>query len=134
MKAYKGVIIEESLADTSLLKQVKILLTKVELVTPEHKTPHLKQWTLHSVEIPREKADEVAIAISRALDMAHGHWYADFKDDVTHYIIFTGKVFRVERKKPEQYTAVVAFGLKRGIPAHQLDFSPHIEAWKRPNT
>ncbi|MBI2021543.1 hypothetical protein HYS93_01520 [Candidatus Daviesbacteria bacterium] len=42
---FKGVVIEESLKDTSVLKEAKILSTKVELVTKKHKTPWLKKWT-----------------------------------------------------------------------------------------
>lgn len=41
---YKGVIIEESLTDNSVLGDVNIVSTKVEPVTEHHKTPHLKQW------------------------------------------------------------------------------------------
>ncbi len=54
---YKGVIIEESLQDTSVLDNVRILKTKVEPITPKHKTPWLKQWTLHTVEIPEYQVD-----------------------------------------------------------------------------
>ena len=38
---FKGVIIEESLGDVSVLKEVQILNTKVEQVTEKHKTPWL---------------------------------------------------------------------------------------------
>lgn len=36
---YKGIIIEESLEDKSVLDEVKIVDTKVEPITPRHKTP-----------------------------------------------------------------------------------------------
>lgn len=39
MNNYKGVIIEESLANRDVLKKVKILSTKVEKINDEHKTP-----------------------------------------------------------------------------------------------
>lgn len=55
---YKGVIIEESLQETSVLKEVTILSTKVERVTPKHKTSWLKQWTLHTVEIGEEMGEK----------------------------------------------------------------------------
>lgn len=48
--SYTGVIIEESLKDKAVLNQVSIVNTKVEPVTKHHKTPWLKQWTLHSFE------------------------------------------------------------------------------------
>ena len=57
---YKGVIIEESLGSKNVLKDIVILSTKVEQVTEKHKTPWLKQWTLHTVEILEEIADQIA--------------------------------------------------------------------------
>ena len=122
---YKGVIIEESLENKDILKDVKITATEVESVAEEHKTPWLKQWTLHTVEIPEEKADEIAEKISRSLDSKHGgSWYADFKNDTTHYVIFRGKVFKVNRANKVEYDAVNQYGASLGIPDYQLDFSP----------
>ena len=127
---FTGIIIEESLRDKNILKEMKILSTEVERVVGEHKTPWLKQWTMHSVEISESQADEVAKKISKALETKH-NWYADFKNDNTHYIIFRNKVFRVDRAKPEQYKKVTEYGVSLGIPDHQLDFSPDIKEWKR---
>ncbi len=45
---YKGVIIEESLEDNSIIKRLKVLKTRVENVIDKHKTPWIKQWTLYS--------------------------------------------------------------------------------------
>jgi hypothetical protein len=68
---YKGVIIEESLAKTDVLKDVVVVDTKVEPVTEEHKTPWIKQWTLHTVEIPEEEADEIVDRLSVDLEKEH---------------------------------------------------------------
>lgn len=65
---YKGVIIEESLENKDILKGVAILATKVESVIKKHKTPWLKQWTLHTVGVVEDKGDEVAEKISESLD------------------------------------------------------------------
>ncbi len=127
---YEGVIIEESLKDKDVLKLVKIVSTKVEPVTKEHKTPWLKQWTLHTIAIPESKVDEVSEALSKALES--NYWYADFKNKDHHYIIFPNKVFKVERRMPEQYKQVTKYGLGLGIPDYQLDFSPAIKQWERP--
>lgn len=131
MAAYQGTIIEESLKDPSVLKLVKITSTKVEDVTEEHKTPWLKQWTLHAVEIPESKAQEVAEALSHAIDTTHGNWYADFKTETHHYIIFPNKVFFIDRTKKEEYAAATEYGISLGIPSYQVDFSPEIQQWKR---
>lgn len=126
MKNFNGVIIEESLENKDVLKKVKILKTDVEQVTEEYKTPWIRKWTLHTVEILENQADNIAEEISKALDSEHD-WYADFKSDDFHYIIFRNKVFKVECSKPEQYQDVTKYGVSLGIPDYQLDFSPHIK-------
>ena len=129
-QTYKGVIIEESLEDKSVLQDLKILETKIEEITEDHKTPWVKQWTLHTVEIPEDRAEEVAEKLSQALDPQHA-WYADFKNDSTHFIIFRNKVFKIDRSSKEQYGEATKYGLTLGIPDYQLDFSPHIKQWQR---
>lgn len=127
---YKGVIIEESLEDKSILKDIRILGTKVEKVTEEHKTPWVTQWTLHTVEIPENQAAEIAEKISKSLDSKHA-WYADFKNDVHHYIIFRDKIFFVDRRSKEQYDEAKRYGISLGIPEYQVDFHPEVKEWKR---
>ncbi len=127
---YKGVIIEESLENKDVLGNVKILSTKIEPVTENHKTPWIKQWTLHTVEVSKSDAEEIAEKISKSLDSEH-NWYADFKNEETHFIIFRGRVFKVNRTKKEEYDTATKYGLTLGIPDYQLDFSSHIKKWER---
>ncbi len=130
MNNFKGVIIEESLESKEILQKVKILKTKVEQVTKEHKTPWISQWTLHTTEIPEDQAEMIAKELSKSLDSKH-HWYADFKNEEFHYIIFRNRVFKVDRSKKEQYDKVTEYGVSLGIPDYQVDFSPHIKKWER---
>lgn len=127
---YRGVIIEESLENKDILKDVKILETKVEEVTEEHKTPWIKQWTLHTVEIPENQAKDVAEKISKALDYEHD-WYADFKNDTHHYIIFRNKIFFVDKQSKQQYDEAKKYGISLGIPEYQVDFHPEVKEWER---
>lgn len=121
---YKGTIIGESLEDKSVLKMVKILSTRVAPVEESDATPWLKVWTLHKVEIDEDKAREVAEQISTSLDSKHGgSWYADYKNNRYHYIIFRNKIFKIDKKDEAQYKQAHDYGVKLGIPAHQLDWS-----------
>ncbi|MDP1706755.1 MAG: hypothetical protein Q8L36_02955 [bacterium] len=121
MNFYKGTIIEESLENKEVLKDLRILSTKVEKVDEDHETPWLEQWTLHSVEIPEEKAKEVAEKISQTLDPNHGgSWYADFKNSSYHYIIFRNRIFHIDRQSKQQYDEAKEYGLSLGIPESQL--------------
>lgn len=130
--AFKGVIIEESLENKDVLSKVKIIETKVEKVAEKHKTPWLNQWTLHTVEIPKNKADEVTEILSKSLDYSHSSaWYADFKNDKHHYIIFKEKIFKIDRSKPEEYNDATDYGISLGIPGYQVDFSPSTKEWSK---
>ncbi len=129
---YKGVIIEESLKNTSLLKEVNILETKAEKITSEHQTPWLKQWTLHTVEVPEEKAEDVAEKLSKSLDYSHNSsWYADFQNDKYHFIIFQDKIFKVKIDDAEGFKEAKQYGISLGIPEYQVDFAPQDKVWKR---
>lgn len=96
----------------------------------EHKTPWINQWTLHTVEIPEEEIDSIAKVISKALDSKH-NWYADFKTDKVHYIVYRNKVFKIDRSKKEEYDEATKYGISLGIPSYQVDFSPHVQIWER---
>lgn len=129
---YKGVIIEESLGNNHILEEVKILETKVEKVTPKHKTPWLSKWTLHTIEIPEAKAKAIAEEISKSFDYSHkSAWYADFKNDRYHYIIYKDKIFKIDRRRSKEYQAATNYGISLGIPDYQVDFSPFIKKWER---
>lgn len=127
---YKGVIIEESLDNKDILKKVEILSTKLEPVVEKHKTPWLKQWTMHMVEIAEDEAEALAEEISKVLESEH-NWYADFKNDMIHFIIFRNKVFKIDRTSKEQYDQAKEYGISLGIPSYQVDFHPEVEEWKR---
>jgi len=90
---FKGVLIEESLTDKSVLKELKILNTKKETVTEKHRTPWLKQWTLLSIEIPEEKIDEISEKIRLSLDKDH-EWYLDLKNNKYELTIFHNEVIK----------------------------------------
>ena len=132
MKNYRGVIIEESLENKNVLKKVKILSTKIEKITKEHQTPWLEQWTLHTVEIEEDQAQDIAKEISKSLDTKHkGSWYADYANDKYCYIIFPNKIFFIDKSSKEQYNEAKDYGISIGIPAHQVDFHPEVKEWER---
>ncbi|MBI2984658.1 MAG: hypothetical protein HYY50_03470 [Candidatus Kerfeldbacteria bacterium] len=122
---YQGTIIEESLEDASVLSGLRIIKTDVKPATEKERTPWVKQWTLHTINIPQQRAEVIARKIMMALDRQHP-WYADFKNARTHYIIFRDKMFRVDRTKRDSYQPATDHGLSLGIPYYQLDFSAHI--------
>lgn len=118
---YKGVIIEESLSDKLILKSVKTLNTRIEQVTPKHKTPWLKRWTLRTVEIKENVADSFAKTISNSIETLHKSWYVDFKNNKYHFIVYPGKIFRVDFTN-SSYKEARDWGISIGIPKYQMQF------------
>jgi len=126
---YEGIVIEESLASLDVLKRMRIISTSTEPVTERHQTPWISHWTYHTVSIREADAPSVAEAISRALDSKHPNsWYADFKNETSHYVIFRDRVFLIDRRNPDQYREAQEYGISRGLPEHQADFVALIEA------
>jgi len=128
---FRGVIIEESLENKNFLKNIKIISTKIEQVVEKHKTPWLKQWTLHTVEVSEDKTESIALEISKSFESKHHSWYVDFKNENIHFIIFPNKVFKIDRTSKEQYDKAKEYGISLGIPPHQVDFHPEVKEWKR---
>ena len=120
---FEGIVIEESLESPSVLKQMQVLSTEVQPAGEWHRTPWLKQWTLHTVRIPEAEAAELAEAIQAALDREHpASWYADFKNDTTHYIVFRDRIFVIGRRDAVAYREAQQYGIGHGLPPHQADF------------
>lgn len=122
MKKYSGCIIEESLTNKDVLKEFIITKTNVEKVTEESNTPDLDVWTMHIVEIDEDKIESIVPLLSKSIDGSrkNGGWYTDLKSDDWHYIIFSGKVFKVDRSSVEQYEQAKEYGMSIGIPEYQL--------------
>ena len=119
---YKGEVILESLSDRTVLDDLFIVKTKSVKVDENHQTPWLKHWTIHIVEIPKKIINQTVLKIAKALEGKHP-WYADFKNDKNHIIIFKNRIFTIDREKPDQYNQAIEYGVGLGIPKHQLDFS-----------
>ncbi|MCL2085831.1 CYTH domain-containing protein [Candidatus Saccharibacteria bacterium] len=130
---FRGVIIEESLEDKNVLAKLKILSTEVEKVTEKHETPWLDKWTLHEVEVDEAKAEEVAKEISEALDIEHtGSWYADYKNDAHHYMIFSDRIFKLDRNDKSEWDEFQAYAEEIGLPKHQtLSFGQNVDEMEK---
>ena len=68
--------------------------------------------------------------LSESLDKAHD-WYADYKNESYHYIIYREKVFKVDLRNPILYKDARAYGISLGIPEYQVDFAPNDKVWER---
>lgn len=100
----------------------KLLEHAFEKVTEESNTPDLDAWTMHIVEIAEDKIESIVPLLSKSIDGSrkNGGWYTDLKSDDWHYIIFSGKAFKVDRSSSEQYEQAKEYGMSIGIPEYLL--------------
>jgi hypothetical protein len=104
---YKGIIIENSLKDKTILKSLKI-----------NKTWEDGTWVLHDVLIDEDKISR----LSKCLD--DGPWYIHVwkqgEDGVK--VIFKDKIFTIQYSDKSTWADAVNYGKSIGIPEQQLDF------------
>ena len=103
----KATIIENSLADKSILQKVKI-----------EKTYQTASWTLHNVWVEPQLIPELSQSL------ADGPWYIHLwkpgQDDVT--VVFKDKVIPLKYSDKSTWQPAIDFGISIGIPKEQLDF------------
>ncbi len=114
-----GLLINESLADTSVLEWVHITKTESWQVsnTAEYQ-PDL--WTALSFEVEDHQAELIAEKLSQALKP---QWYINASTVAHVYVIFPNKVFKYRKGNSIQRADVKQYGRSIGIPEHQLDWS-----------
>lgn len=118
---YKGVIIEESLIDCSIIQELEVVSHEVEMITEKEETPWLDRWTMDTVLISEEKIESYVERLSRLIDTEHcNNWYCDFRNEKYHYVVFSNKVFCLDRKKKEDYQVMQEYAISIGLPKHQL--------------
>ncbi|CAN5748698.1 hypothetical protein BH11PAT2_BH11PAT2_01410 [soil metagenome] len=103
----QGTIVESSLVDPEILKDLAILKSWPD-----------GTWNLHQVSLTREQA----IGLGKYL--ADGAWYMHFwepgEDDVL--VVFKNKTFHIKHSDKTTWKNAVEYGRSMGIPEEQLDF------------
>lgn len=103
----KGIVIENSLRDTSVLEKLKVI-----------KSWEDGSWKLHEIDVSRKQALEFQQALR------DGPWYIHFwekgSDDVL--VVFKDKFFDIKFSDKSTWTPACEYGASIGIPSEQLDF------------
>lgn len=104
---YKGIIVENSLADKNILGEVKII-----------KTWQSSNWTLHDVLIEENQITKLSDSLS------DGPWYIHVWKPGTDSVkvIYKNKIFDINHSDKSTWTEAVAYGKSIGILEEQLDF------------
>lgn len=118
---YIGSIVEESLSNLDILKEIEITDQSIEKVSERDNTPWLDKWTIDTVKIKEDKSEELANKLSKVIDTKHcNDWYCDFKNDNYHYVIFKDKVFKLKRGKKTDYETMQEYASKVGLIKEQM--------------
>lgn len=118
---YKGIIIEESLSNSKILEKLEVMQTAISKVTEKDETPWLDKWTMHTVRIKENEIDFYAEELSKLIDVKHcGNWYCDFRNEQFHYVVFSNKIFKLDRTNKQDYSNMREYAISLGLPEHQL--------------
>ena len=103
----KGIIIENSLADKSIITDAEIIRTWED-----------RSWKLREVKVSKEWAENFGKYLN------DGPWYVHFwepeSDDVL--IVFKNKNFTIKHSDKSTWAEAIEYGKSIGIPEEQLDF------------
>jgi hypothetical protein len=111
---WRGVIIEESLNDKSLLEYVDVVSTKSALLEKEE---FKGMFHFHNVQVPDDRIEEV---VERAKAAIKDRWYIHLCKGDEMIAIYKGKDFRYTRGNADQLAKLREYGLAIGINEAQL--------------
>ena len=107
---YKGTVVEESLTDSSILKDLKVLNVKVS----DDENP-VDRWHMYTVTVGHDDIERLSQTIKPG-------WYMHFWQDKKVIAVFHDKTFEFDYDDKKAWIPATEYGLAQGIPKEQLDF------------
>jgi hypothetical protein len=104
---YQGTIIEESLENKGILRNLAVLSSRLS---------EDGEWHMYKVQVTEDQIKELSKHIKPRKWYAH-FWY---KDDVI--VIFKDRIFRFLYSDKATWRDAIMYGISVGIPEEQLDF------------
>jgi hypothetical protein len=117
--AFTGLVLVESLQDTSVLEGLKVTRQEAWPVAhPAEFQPPI--WTALTFEGEAQRADLIAAQLSRALKP---RWYTNFSTETHVYVIFPRRIFKYRRGDRAARAHAQAYARSQeGIPDWQVDW------------
>ena len=120
--AIAGVLIAESLRTGARLEGVTLTVRRIARDDDgDTDAGQPLTWTFIEFEAPLDEAEELAAALSRALDKRLG-WYCDFRSPTETFVVFAERVFRYRRGDNAGRSEAAAHARSMGVPESQLDW------------
>jgi len=111
--SYWGIVVDQSLKDKNFLQHLNVIANK-----------QIGSWKLLLVSIPDHELEEHIQSLQHEMiDIKDGCWYAHFFKDNELIVIYQDSSFLVTID-PTSWMETVQYGLAKGFPMEQLDFSP----------
>ena len=111
---WKGVIIEESLEDKSLLNLARIVKTDTSTLEAEEEKGSLH---FHKIEVDDAAKNEFVDKAKRSIKNS---WYIHICRNETMVVIFKDKSFEFTKKQNDRLEQARSYGLSIGILKEQL--------------
>lgn len=110
---YKGIVIEESLTDPSVLEDVTVISSHVD---KDQDNPD-GLWHIFTVEVTRGEIEKLQNHLKR-----EDGWYMHFWQDRDVIVVFRDKSFQINYDDKRTWKDAVEYGRLMGVPDEQLDF------------
>jgi len=120
---YDGALITQSLKPGTELVGVPLVVDR--LVTFDKSDAAVNQptrWTMIFFRVEDADTERLAAWFADSLIGEPGVWYADFRNDAEHFVIFPGRIFRYRRDDHDARAQAVDHGRRLGVPEAQLDW------------
>jgi hypothetical protein len=115
VNVWKGVIIQEGLKDSSILEHVKIVKTDMERLEEEE---GLGDFHFHKVEVNDQDLNTV---VEMAMNGLRESWYMHLVNGERMKVIFSGKVFEVQKGDTNQFKKIKEYAISQGILEEQIE-------------
>lgn len=112
---FEGVLIKESIEDETILDYMDV--HKVELWNTGGKP---KYWTVIFFTSVQPDFPELASRVMISDKARGGHWFVDFKQGNTKYVVFKNKIMKYEIGNTQEKAAVCDECRKLGIPDEEM--------------
>ena len=117
-----GVLIAESLRTGARLEGAVLTVRRITRADDgDTDAGQPLTWTFIEFEAPLDEAEELATALSRALEKKLG-WYCDFRSPTETFVVFAERVFRYPRGDKARRSEAEAHARSMGVPESQLDW------------
>ncbi|MCF4122200.1 hypothetical protein L1785_14565 [Antribacter sp. KLBMP9083] len=120
---FTGSIVAESLRDDARIEVDGVHVTCVSrfrVSDPGPRQPPV--WTLLEISVERPSVDPLREVLERSI-RTDGGWYADFRDETEHVVVFGDRSFRYRKGDATGRRAAQEHALAHGVPPHQVDWA-----------